>query len=119
METPRRIRKRKVAENAEARSIRDQDRMRLREQEERRKILHAKLAESSQDVDVDMDRIIINEAKTDDQGFIYFDKQIAKCIKPHQIEGVRFMWSQIVSGGDRAKGCLLSQTMGLGKTMQV
>lgn len=37
-------------------------------------------------------------------------------IKPHQEIGLQFLWREIITGVD---GCLLAQTMGLGKTMQV
>ncbi|KAI4870807.1 hypothetical protein F4820DRAFT_145402 [Hypoxylon rubiginosum] len=61
---------------------------------------------------------IINESKDDDQGFIYIHPKIAPRIKEHQVDGVRFMWNQIV-GSSAQQGCLLAHTMGLGKTMQI
>jgi SNF2 family DNA or RNA helicase len=70
-------------------------------------------------VTADQKRIIINDAKLDDQGFVYVHEQISKRIKEHQIDGVKFMWSQIITNGDVMQGCLLAHTMGLGKTMQV
>jgi len=113
------MRKKKIFENAQARDLREQDRQRLLEQEERRRILQAKLARSESSVAADPKRIIINDAKLDDQGFVYVHEQISKRIKEHQIDGVKFMWSQIVTNGDIMQGCLLAHTMGLGKTMQV
>ncbi|KAI1769000.1 hypothetical protein GGR53DRAFT_272647 [Hypoxylon sp. FL1150] len=63
--------------------------------------------------------MIINLSKDDDkQGFIYVHPEIAQRIKEHQVEGVRFMWDQIVVSSMR-QGCLLAHTMGLGKTMQI
>jgi SNF2 family DNA or RNA helicase len=118
-DTPRKIRKRKIFENAQARDLREQDRQRLQEQDERRKRLLHKLAQSGHGVNSDRGRIIINDAKHDDQGFVYVHEHIAKRIKDHQIDGVRFMWSQIVTNEDVMQGCLLAHTMGLGKTMQV
>lgn len=40
-------------------------------------------------------------------------KYIASRIKPHQIDGVRFMWNQIVTPGDAEamQGCLLAHTL--------
>jgi SNF2 family DNA or RNA helicase len=67
--------------------------------------------------DEDRGRIIINDAAAEGQGFIYVHPHIAGRIKKHQIEGVRFMWNQIVTLGDM-QGCLLAHTMGLGKTLQ-
>jgi SNF2 family DNA or RNA helicase len=113
------MRKRKVFENAQARDLRQQDQQRLLEQEERRQILQDKLARTGFAVTAGQERIIINDAKHDDQGFVYVHEQISQRIKEHQVDGVRFMWSQIVTNGDVMQGCLLAHTMGLGKTMQV
>jgi SNF2 family DNA or RNA helicase len=91
--------------------------LRLVQQEERRKRLQANLALSGHADDEDRGRIIINDAAAEGQGFIYVHPYIAGRIKKHQIEGVRFMWNQIVTLGDM-QGCLLAHTMGLGKTLQ-
>lgn len=117
--TPHKLRKRKVVENAHARDLREQDRQRLQEQEERRRVLQRRLAQYGSSLKTDCARTIINDAKQDDQGFIYVHDHIKKHIKDHQIDGVRFMWSQIVTNEDAMQGCLLAHTMGLGKTMQV
>jgi SNF2 family DNA or RNA helicase len=84
--------------------------------DKRRKALQSKLAMSGTN---SQHEIIINESKYDDQGFIYVNDQIARRIKPHQVDGVRFMWNQVVTDGKKMQGCLLAHTMGLGKTMQV
>ncbi|EAQ90939.1 hypothetical protein CHGG_02874 [Chaetomium globosum CBS 148.51] len=65
-------------------------------------------------------RLIINESKeSDDQALIYINDHIGSRIKDHQIDGVRFMWNQVVVDSSFRQGCLLAHTMGLGKTMQV
>ncbi|KAK4106561.1 hypothetical protein N658DRAFT_563373 [Parathielavia hyrcaniae] len=65
-------------------------------------------------------RLIVNETKeSDDQALIYINDHIGNKIKDHQIEGVRFMWNQVVVDASVRQGCLLAHTMGLGKTMQV
>lgn len=117
--TPHKLRKKKVFENAQARDLREQDRQRQKEQEARRRVLQQKLIQSSNGLNADRARTIINDAKHDDQGFIYVQEDIGRRIKDHQIEGVRFMWSQIVTNENAKQGCLLAHTMGLGKTMQV
>ncbi|KAF0697022.1 Aste57867_12250 [Aphanomyces stellatus] len=43
---------------------------------------------------------------------------ISKVLKPHQVVGVRFLWSHI-SAGQKGFGCILADYMGLGKTLQV
>ena len=116
---PHKLRKRKVIENAQARDLRERERQRLEEREERRRVLRQQLALYGSSLNTDRARTIINDAKHEDQGFIYVHDEIKGHIKDHQIAGIRFMWSQIVTNGDTMQGCLLAHTMGLGKTMQV
>ncbi len=116
-------RKKRILENEQARSLREADRLRIIEQDQRRKELQADLARTgaSQDDD-DRERIIVNDAAAKDQDIIYVNPHIGACIKKHQIEGLRFMWNQIVAASrneESMQGCLLAHTMGLGKTMQV
>lgn len=67
----------------------------------------------------DSDRLIINLGEHNKDGAIYINRAIGSKIKTHQIEGVRFMWREIVEAGHvDPQGCLLAHTMGLGKTMQ-
>lgn len=49
---------------------------------------------------------------------IFFHPSLAEILKPHQVEGIRFMWQQLVQTGEN-RGALLAHTMGLGKTLQV
>lgn len=64
----------------------------------------------------EMAGLVINESKEAGQGLVHVHPHIASKIRPHQLEGVRFMWDEITK--DTHKGCLLAHTMGLGKTMQ-
>ncbi|EMD44466.1 DNA repair protein, putative [Entamoeba histolytica KU27] len=47
---------------------------------------------------------------------ILIDPYIGKFLRPHQIEGVKFMYHCIMRGGEC--GCILADEMGLGKTLQ-
>ena len=67
----------------------------------------------------DPSKVVVNTGKFDHQEFIYLNRLIGDRIQPHQIEGVQFMWREITTDPDNLQGCLLAQTMGLGKTMQV
>lgn len=65
--------------------------------------------------------IAINPGKQQDEEFVFINETTCKVLKEHQVDGVRFLWREIVREQDdsQAAGCLLSHTMGLGKTMQV
>ncbi|KAI5864522.1 hypothetical protein GGS23DRAFT_595251 [Durotheca rogersii] len=109
----------KIARNREAADLREIDRIRMTEQDQRRWMLRAKLKQLEASGAMDLgSQYIINESKSDDQGLIYIHEEIASRIKDHQVGGVRFMWDQIV-GSTTGQGCLLAHTMGLGKTMQI
>jgi SNF2 family DNA or RNA helicase len=111
-------RKPAIVRDRAAASLREGDRRRAEEQEQRKKAMRARLAVSGSSAS-QRSHLIINESKEDDQGFIYVPDKIAACIKKHQVEGVRFLWNQIVMDSQVRQGCLLAHTMGLGKTMQI
>ena len=117
-DTPRKKRK-KLIEDANARDLREHNMARKVEQDARRERLQFLLSQSGHGNAEVEGQIIINDAKSDDQGYIFVNEATAPRIKKHQIEGIRFMWNQIVGEGDAMQGCLLAHTMGLGKTMQV
>lgn len=96
-------------------NVRKKERKRQREQEQRRMQLRQQVQGSL--LPSEKSRLIINESKLEGQNLVYIHDHIAGRIKDHQIDGVRFMWDQILS--DAKQGCLLAHTMGLGKTMQV
>jgi SNF2 family DNA or RNA helicase len=59
------------------------------------------------------------------QRMIQVDPKIACHLKPHQIEGLKFMWDncfesvKMIQKGKKASGCILAHCMGLGKTLQI
>ncbi|CAG8453973.1 15682_t:CDS:2 [Acaulospora colombiana] len=59
--------------------------------------------------------IIINLGHKEDEVHIYIHEGLASKLKRHQIEGVRFLWKNIIMFN---KGCVLAHSMGLGKTFQ-
>lgn len=50
---------------------------------------------------------------------VVLDPKLAKILRPHQVEGVKFMY-QCVTGmiDEQANGCIMADEMGLGKTLQ-
>ena len=111
--------KKVVAESKEAKEKRERAHLRKREQEERERVLKSQLGNMS----ANTDQIIVNTAKEDEHDFIYLNPHIGSRIKKHQVEGLQFMWREVVNAGlglkrSEMQGCLLAHTMGLGKTMQ-
>lgn len=105
----------KQAPAGSSQNVRDKEKRRQREQEQRRLQLRQQVQGSL--LPREKSRLIINESKLEGQNLVYIHDNIAGYIKDHQIDGVRFMWDQILS--DAKQGCLLAHAMGLGKTMQV
>lgn len=59
------------------------------------------------------------------KGILEVDPAIASHMKPHQIEGVKFIWDSVfenlkmIKEGHKGSGCILAHCMGLGKTFQI
>ncbi|KAK3302120.1 uncharacterized protein B0T15DRAFT_292378 [Chaetomium strumarium] len=112
----RRKRKRR---DRKAQDLRSHHRQLNEELARRERQFHEKMAEQGS-IPGNKTRLIVNVTKeSDDLPFIYINDHIGRKIKDHQIEGVRFMWNQLVVDSRVRQGCLLAHTMGLGKTMQV
>ncbi|KAJ2786313.1 hypothetical protein GGI15_001623 [Coemansia interrupta] len=76
-------------------------------------------------IEIDIDAIgrpvLVNPGHADDQRDVFIPGFIAGHLKEHQIEGVRFMWKNVMMTGgglDKDHGCILAHAMGLGKTLQ-
>lgn len=109
--------KKQIVQDRDAVRLREREKLRGQEQEARRQKLRLTLANDI--AAQDKTRLIVNESKEEGQSLIYINGEIGKQIKDHQIEGIRFLWNQIIQDKDIRQGCLLAHTMGLGKTMQV
>jgi SNF2 family DNA or RNA helicase len=115
----KRKRRRIIQKDKAAANFRENVFEQVEELENRRRVLRQTLAHDGS-FPGDKAKFIINETKKAEHGFVYVPPTIARFIKPHQIEGVRFMWDHLVAKPKKTrKGCLLAHTMGLGKTMQV
>lgn len=63
-------------------------------------------------------KVLINAGHEEGVEDIFLHPKFSEIIKDYQVEGVQFLWREIV-GVKLCKGALLSHTMGLGKTFQV
>lgn len=118
-DTPNKKRKRAVMQSSFATDLRAKAHERQREGEARERRLKEELQSTGGALADDAANIVINTGKLEEHDFIYLNTHIASRIKQHQIEGIRFMWREIVTAEQsEMQGCLLAHTMGLGKTMQ-
>ena len=97
-----------------------QDRFRANEERRRREELKHRFTTMNID-NMDISKVVVNPGKLADQDFVYLNPKFGNGahIKPHQEEGLQFLWRETTSEHEDLQGCLLAQTMGLGKTMQV
>ena len=102
-------RKRVVQESQQAKVLQQSDQARVQEREQRKLQMKQQLSDRGTYVSH-----IINTR----QPYIELHRHIGDRVKPHQVEGISFMWREIIED-PKQQGCLLAHTMGLGKTMQV
>ncbi|KIW20389.1 hypothetical protein PV08_00964 [Exophiala spinifera] len=105
-------RKRKVEESQEAKTLQKSDQLRIQEQEQRRQKMAEKFAQMTAEGQPILAPINTTEP------YIHLHPHIAQRVKPHQLNGIQFMWREIIDD-PKHQGCILAHTMGLGKTMQV
>ena len=93
---------------------------REREEDRRRKELEHRFAHMGSD-DADSLGVVVNPGKLENQEFVHLSPRFGNGVrlKLHQKDGLQFMWREITADHEDLQGCLLAQTMGLGKTMQV
>ncbi|KAL2865644.1 putative SNF2 family helicase/ATPase [Aspergillus lucknowensis] len=111
--TPHKKRKREVKESQAAKMTQASAQLRVAQQEEQRKKLERRLERTGISNDNPSHQAISFKDPA-----IYLDPHIGLRVKSHQLNGIRFMWRELVEDKDQ-QGCLLAHTMGLGKTMQV
>jgi SNF2 family DNA or RNA helicase len=106
-------RKRKVLQSQEALTQQRSDQLRVQEEERRKALADMKYAKMGISGENPGGHLV---GTIDPQIFLH--EHIGKRVKPHQVDGIQFMWREIISN-PKQQGCLLAHTMGLGKTMQV
>ena len=93
---------------------------RRREEQRRRQELSSRLIAMGSSA-LGSSAVVVNPGKLENQETILLNPEFGNgiAIKEHQKEGLQFLWREITAEPDDLQGCLLAQTMGLGKTMQV
>jgi SNF2 family DNA or RNA helicase len=115
--TPHKKRKRVVRESQVSKKLHQDTQRRVQESSQR-------ASENLRQLETDSsftagERHVINIGKAEDENFIYISPKASRHIKPHQLEGLQFLWRETVTPRNPSdSGCLLSHTMGLGKTFQ-
>ncbi|KAL8671344.1 MAG: hypothetical protein Q9168_004154 [Polycauliona sp. 1 TL-2023] len=116
--TPSKKRKYIVPESQEAAVTRHKAHQRVADREKRQLRLKKTLQRMGK-TEEDPSQVVVNMGKLDHQDLICLLPSIGERIQPHQKDGLRFLWREIIEDHASQQGCLLAQTMGLGKTMQV
>lgn len=119
---PSRKRKYFVPESQETLDKRESALERLRgdEQRRRREELRSRLSAMGTDKKDPLE-VIVNPGKLSDQDFVRLNPRFGNGahLKAHQKDGLQFLWREVTADHNELQGCLLAQTMGLGKTIQV
>lgn len=66
------------------------------------------------------ERVAIHTPEDEDPSkYVYLNRFFSERLKPHQVEGISFMWRELTTAEEKGgQGCVLAHTMGLGKTAQ-
>ncbi|KAL7287819.1 hypothetical protein TKK_0018194 [Trichogramma kaykai] len=71
-----------------------------------------------------VDKLVLDFDEETKQELVVVDKELVKRLKPHQAQGIKFMWDacfeslKMISESE-GSGCIIAHCMGLGKTFQV
>ncbi|RVE51323.1 hypothetical protein evm_004003 [Chilo suppressalis] len=80
--------------------------------------------ESGKPDEVVLEKVVLDFDPETKEPLIQVDRGLVKKLKPHQANGIKFMWDACFESvkrikKDRGSGCILAHCMGLGKTLQV
>lgn len=98
--------------------VSQEQRERLKRDERRRQDREKAARKRNTGIPRDPKKIPVNLGKYAKDNEIFLHSCFADYLKKHQIDGILFMWQQLIQMGQN-RGALLAHTMGLGKTLQV
>ncbi|XP_030037520.2 transcriptional regulator ATRX homolog isoform X1 [Manduca sexta] len=80
--------------------------------------------ESGKPDEVVLEKVVLDFDPDTKEPLIEVDRGLVKKLKPHQANGIKFMWDACFESvkrikKDKGSGCILAHCMGLGKTLQV
>lgn len=94
--------------------------------EERQKLYNQlETTETESTSDTSDKRVVLEYDMKKKQPLVEVHRDLAKCLKSHQIKGVKFLYESTIESvadlqkGRPGSGCILAHSMGLGKTLQV
>uniref|UniRef100_A0A3B4UQ36 DNA helicase n=1 Tax=Seriola dumerili TaxID=41447 RepID=A0A3B4UQ36_SERDU len=87
--------------------------------EDRREVLHL-----SQVACPITTKLVLDQDEETKKPLVQVHRNLVTCLKPHQVDGVQFIWDSCCESVKKANsspgsGCILAHCMGLGKTLQV
>lgn len=76
------------------------------------------------ELDLKLNYIVLEFNKVNNKPLITIHKDLARVLKKHQVEGIRFLWNTVFETVDKTNstdgtGCILAHRMGIGKTLQI
>lgn len=72
-----------------------------------------------------MTKLVLDFDLETKEELVKVDEGLVQHLKPHQVDGIKFMWDacfesvERIAGGHEGGGCILAHCMGLGKTLQI